>query len=573
MMPFADSSTGASAEQGNTAMRSPLKSLVISLAACAVLSAAAVRADTPPAPATAAAATPVTATPVTATPTAAAPDVATPATTAPVPPKKESAAPVIPREFVTHHSGTFEGREIRYSAIAGDTVLNNDAGKQSAVVFSFTYLREDVKDRQKRPVIFVFNGGPGSSSIWQHLGFFGPKRVRLKDEVHPPATPPFEVENNPHCLLDAADIVLIDPVGTGYSHLLPDGDPHDYYGVEQDGRATVEFIEHWLRKYDRLSSPRIIAGESYGVTRAIVVARMLMGGPFSATGRLTAIPLNGIVIMGGSPAMEGPQGNGASDLDYPSTLPTMAATAWYHGKTSHESRSLDDAIREAKSFAGGEYLNALYAGDALDDATRSRVVKRLSELTGLPVPFVQSRNLRIAMGEFRAELLRDRGLIPGAYDSRFTLPVGLNAGPMDPVADDAAMGQYSAAFVGAFDEYLKKDLKISVDAPYDAIEFKMVNSKWDYDSRLGPAGPTTRAQDLAATMRRNPNLRLLSVSGAYDAVIPLESVAYSLTHSGLPQDRVTIRTYPAGHMAYLGDAPSKALAEDLRKFLSQTAGQ
>jgi carboxypeptidase C (cathepsin A) len=537
--------------------------LLISFVACAVIqSAAAVGADTAPvtnAPAATAAPATVTSAPAAAAAPAAAP-------------KKESAAPIAPREFLTHHGGVFEGQEIRYSAIAGDTILTNDAGKQSAVIFSFTYLREDVKDRQRRPVIFVFNGGPGSSSLWQHLGFFGPKRVHLKDEVHPPPTPPFEVEDNPHCLLDAADIVLIDPVGTGYSRLLPDGDARDYYGVEQDGRATVEFIERWLRRYDRFNSPRIIAGESYGVTRAIVVARMLMGGPFSATGRLTAIPLNGIVIMGGSPTMEGSQSGGGSDLDFPNTLPTMAATAWYHGKTSHQGRTLDAAIAEAKSFAAGEYLNALYAGDALDDATRSRVAKRLSELTGLPVAFVQARNLRIGMSEFRSELLRDQGLIPGAYDSRFTLAVGANAGPMDPVADDPAMGQFSAAFVGAFDGYLKEDLKIRVDAPYDAIEFKSVNSKWDYDSRLGPAGPTTRAQDLAATMRRNANLRLLSVSGVYDAVIPMESVAYSLAHSGLPPDRVTIRSYRAGHMAYLGDAPSKALAEDLRKFLTQTTG-
>jgi carboxypeptidase C (cathepsin A) len=177
------------------------------------------------------------------------------------------------------------------------------------------------------------------------------------------------------------------------------------------------------------------------------------------------------------------------------------------------------------------------------------------------------------MAEVRAELLRDQGQLLGAYDSRFTLAANPNAGPLDPVADDPAMGQFSAAFVGALDVYLKNDLKISVDGPYDAINFKAVNFKWDYESRLGPAGPTTRAQDLAATMRRNPSLRLLSVSGLYDAVVPLESVAYSLTHSALPLDRVTIRTYAAGHMAYLGDAPAASLAQDLRKFLNETAGQ
>jgi carboxypeptidase C (cathepsin A) len=490
------------------------------------------------------------------------------------PPKKESSELISPREFVTHHSGTFGGRGLHYSAIAGETILTNEAGKQTAAIFSFTYLREDAADRQKRPVLFVFNGGPGSSSVWQHLGFFGPKRVRLKDEVHPPSTPPFDVENNPYCLLDVADVVLIDPVGTGYSRLLPDGDAHNYYGVEQDGRATVEFIERWLRKYDRLNSPRIIAGESYGVTRAIVVARMLMGGPFSATGRLTAIPLNGIIIMGGSPSMDGSQRSGGdSDLEYLNALPTMAATAWYHRKIPHDGKSLDDVIMEARAFATGEYLHALYAGDALDAAARTRIANQLSALTGLSAPFVQSHNLRISMGDFRSELLRDQGLSLGAYDTRFTLPAGVSEGPLDPVADDAAMGQFSAAFVGALDGYLKSDLKIAIDAPYDAIEFKSVNFKWDYESRLGPAGPTTRAQDLAATMRRSPHLRLLSVSGAYDGVEPLQGVAYSLMHSGLPPDRITIRYYAAGHMAYLGNGASAVLAQDLRSFLSQAAGQ
>lgn len=483
-----------------------------------------------------------------------------------------AAAPLVSaREFVTHHSGSFAGREIRYTAIAGETILTNEAGKQAAALFSFTYLRDDAGDRQKRPVLFVFNGGPGSSSVWQHLGFFGPKRVHLKDPIHPPATPPFTVENNPYCLLDAADIVLIDPVGTGYSRILPDGDSRNYYGVEQDGRATVEFIEHWLRKNDRLNSPRIIIGESYGVTRAIVVARMLMGGPFSAVGRLTAIPLNGIVIMGGSPSLDG-SASGGSDIEYSHNLPTMAASAWFHGKIPHD-KPLDEVIADARAFAAGEYLKALYAGDSLDAASRTHTVLRLSELTGLPADWVSANNLRMPMDEFRSELLRNEKLKMGAYDTRFTLPADSNPGPEDPVADDPAMSQYVASFVGALDGYMKGELKIGIDATYDAIEFKSVNYKWDYSSALGPAGPSTRAQDLAASMRRNPQLRLLSVSGDYDAVATLEAASYSLMHSGLPADRVTIRHYAAGHMVYLGDAPSAAFAQDLRKFVAESVGK
>lgn len=487
-------------------------------------------------------------------------------TGAPASAPANSPASFSPREFVTHHEGVFGGKPIRYTAIAADTVLSNDAGSPAATIFSFSYIRDDVKDRSTRPVFFVFNGGPGSSSIWLHLGFFGPRRVAFADAVNPPPTPPFSLQDNPYTILDLADVVLIDPVGTGFSHLLPAGNAKQFYGVEQDGGATVEFIEAWLTKQGRMNSPKFVVGESYGVTRAIVVARMLMGGPFSETGRLTAIPLDGVVIMGGSPT-ENFVGKEAGDLTYVNALPTMAATAWYHKKAGRAGSTLESVIAEAQSFAGNEYLRALYTGDRLDTPSQKQVAEHLAALTGLPADFILQKKLRVSMEDFRTELLLEKGLVVGAYDSRFTLPA-LDEGPMDPVADDPAMGKFSAAFIGAMDMYLRDELKIKVESPYEAIAFKSVNGVWDYGPGSKPGGPSTRAQDLAAVMRRNSRMQLLSANGAYDCVSTVGGVTYGIAHSSLPLERVSVRTYAAGHMVYLGDAGSAALAADLRKLVA-----
>ena len=488
---------------------------------------------------------------------------------APAAPTTNTGATFSPREFVTHHEGVFGGEKIRYTAIAGDTVLVNDAHEPAATIFSFSYIREDVKDRTSRPVFFVFNGGPGSSSVWMHLGFFGPRRVALGDVVNPPATPPFSLQDNPYTILDLADIVVIDPVGTGFSHLLPAGNAKQYYGIEQDGRATVEFIEAWLMRQGRMNSPKFIVGESYGVTRAIVVSRMLMGGPFAQTGRLTAIPLNGVVIMGGSPMDNYHQETG--DLGYVENLPTLAATAWFHKKASAGS-TLDSVIVEAQTFAGDDYLKALYAGDRLDARSQRRIAENLASLTGLSADYILQNKLRVSIEDFRKEVLREKGLVVGAYDSRFTMSAGTDEGPLDPVTDDPAMGKFSAAFVGAMDVYLRDELKVKVDSPYEAISFRPINSAWDYGSGNKPGGPSTRAQDLAAVMRRNSKLQLLSASGAYDCVTTLGGAAYGIAHSGLAPDRVSTRVYASGHMVYLGDAGSAALAADLRKLVAVAAG-
>ena len=460
----------------------------------------------------------------------------------------------------TRHHGTFGGASLDYAAVVEETRLSGPDGAPAASVVSFSYLKSGRAD-PGRPVLFVFNGGPGSASIWQHLGVFGPRRLAIADGVKPAAVPPFHLEDNPNAPLDVADVVLIDPPGTGFSRLLPGAKPSDFYGVQQDAQATVDFIEAWLSAHDRWDSPKFLVGESYGTIRAAVVAKLAMGGPTSPAGRISGLSFNGVVLLG--QAMDS---SGDAARDAAALLPSLAATAWYH-KRADAGKTLDATLTEARAFAGGDYLQALWAGDRLPLDARQAVAARMSALIGLPAGEILDDNLRITAPEFEAGLLRSDGLAVGAYDSRYTLSD--KGGGGDPVADDPAMGQYVPAFVAAFHAYLKDELQVKLDVPYEAISFHAVNGPWDYGEGPGRHPPTNFALDLAAAMRRNPKMLLMIGAGAYDLVTPLGSAEYVAAHSSLPQDRVDIRTYEAGHMVYMGDRNAKALAADLRAFVAK----
>lgn len=464
-----------------------------------------------------------------------------------------------PRSFVTQHVGVFGGRRVSYEAIAGETILRDAKGAPAASLFSFSYVAKAAKPG--RPVLFIFNGGPGSSSVWLHLGMAGPRQVDFTDEVNPPTVPPFPLKDNPNALLDVADLVFIDPPGTGFSRVLPGGRTEDYYGTTQDALAVAKFIADWLSRNDRWASPKFVMGESYGTSRAAALATTLMGGPTSASGELGAITLNGILVLG--PAMGGAVG----DHLYGANLPAMAATAWYHRPELRQGRALDGAVDAARTLAADSYMRALYLGNALPAADRQALAEQLAELTGVPAQTWLDNRLRLGLGAFSRELLRDRGLQVGAYDSRYVLP--LKAAGADPVADDPAMGQYTPAFVGAMNSYLTGELKVRMDAPYIPIAFSQVNAKWDY----GPGGPRGRdaAAELAQALRRNPSLRLFVAAGHYDLVTTVGGAEYALNQVDLPQDRVTVKAYPSGHMPYLGAESARTLAADVRAFILQAA--
>ena len=467
-------------------------------------------------------------------------------------------APAPPgRHFHSTHTGVFNQVTVTYTVTAEDTFLKDPAGHPTAALFAFSYIRQGVKDSVSRPVLFVFNGGPGSASLWIHVGAIGPRKVSFEDPVHPPTVGPFHLKDNPLSPLDVADLVFIDPVGTGYSHLVGAGKPDQYYGVMQDAKSIGEFIVSWLTRNKRWGSPKFVLGESYGTIRIPVLLKVLAGGPMGG-GTLPGVTFNGAILLG--TALD-PGGASASQQ---SLLPTLAATAWYHGKIDKTSHTLAASVSEAQSFAAGDYGSALYAGNRLPDARRKEIAAHLARLTGIPENYLLEHDLKISAKAYSEELLRERGLALGMYDGRYTLAREGSGG--DPVADDPAMAQYVPAYIAAFQEYVHNELGITIDEPYQAIAFSEVNLHWDW----GPAGfGGPYASDLAAAMRRSPAMRLLVGSGYFDLTTPFGTAEYALTHVSIPADRLSFKTYESGHMVYLGDAPAREFDRDLHEFLSK----
>lgn len=472
------------------------------------------------------------------------------------------AAPV-----VTQHTGVFGGRRMAYEAIVEETLLPDAKGLPAAVFTSFSYLERSAKPDTSRPVLFAFNGGPGSASIWMHIGFLGPRRVYFPDPVRPPTAAPFALADNPHTPLDVADVVMIDPVLTGYSRLLPGARPEEFLGVNSDARAVADFMRQWLTRHGRWNSPKYVIGESYGTIRAITLANALMGGVLPPHGNLGGISLNGIAILGpvfgfGAGRTEGNDRGAMTDL------PSMAATAWYHGSLDAKSQPLETAVEAARAFARTDYLQALNAGYLLEQTERERIAARLGALTGLPAKVWLESNLRLDMSAFQVQLLRQQGKMVGAYDSRFVLPT--QPGSKDPVVDDPAMGQYTPGFVAAFNHYATNELGLRYARPYVPIAWTDVNFKWDYNPGPGAPQPHNYTTDLATAMRRNPQLRTFVAVGYFDLVTTLGAAEYALAHSPLPRERLQLKGYPSGHMPYLGEDSATVLAADLRDFLRGT---
>ncbi len=477
-----------------------------------------------------------------------------------------------PYKSVTRHSAVIGGKQVEYTATVEETFSLNAQGDRVASLVSISYMRTDARNAAHRPVIFVFNGGPGSASLWLHLGFLGPRRVLFQDnvsedEVHPRTTPPFLFGENHDSLLDVADIVLFDTPGTGFSRVIGANNDRLFYGVQQDAKATCEFIEDWVERNGRWNSPKFLLGESYGTIRAAVVTYMLVGGPLT-TGRMDAVTLNGVIVLGQAMNMFGERGG---DIGCLNSLPTMAATAWYHGKVNRENTSFEQHVELARAFAANDYVRALYAGSTLSPGERTRIADRLAALIGVSQNFILEKNLRVDTRSFAGELLKAEGKQVGLYDGRFTLP--LNPSGQDPVADDPAMSQYTPSFLATLNEYLQKELRVEIGLPYNAIEFKKVNAGWDYGFGPGiPFSNKNHADDLAIAMRRNPSLSLFVGTGYFDLVTTIGSAEYTIAHEDIDPRRVTMKFYKSGHMPYIGVSSRRTLADDLRQFIIAKSG-
>jgi carboxypeptidase C (cathepsin A) len=458
------------------------------------------------------------------------------------------------KPVVVTNTVSIGGQEITYAVETGMLPLLKKDGEPRASVFYVAYTKLGVAEKSKRPVMFCFNGGPGSSAVWLHLGGLGPRRVVLNpDGTMPP--PPFRLADNEHSILGAADLVFIDPVATGYSRPGKDEKPDQFFGQASDVESVGEFIRLWTTRQERWLSPKYLCGESYGVFRAAGLAEHL----HSRYGMY----LNGVVLLSGlldfATLREGP----GNDLPSIVFLPTLTAAAHFHQKLPPDLQGdRDKALAESRAFAHGEYALALLQGRNLPEAEFKRVAAQLARLTGLPQALIEDHELQVNSGVFREYLLRDEGLILGRFDARITARDADRsaATPLFDPSYAAAYGPFSAAM----NAYVREELRFTNDLPYEIIAGVR---PWNYEAQQ--SYPSV-GDKLASVMSQNPYLRVLVLFGLCDLACPVDGMRYSIGHLQLDAElgkNITWAGYESGHMMYVNEPDLKKLQHDLEKFL------
>jgi len=465
------------------------------------------------------------------------------------------APPAVETTSKTQHEITINGQKIPYTATAGTLVLKKDDGKPWASMFYVAYTRDDVQDRNARPITFSFNGGPGASSVWLHMGALGPKHIEMGPEGEQPK-PPYHILDNPNTPLVFTDIVFIDPVTTGYSREAPGENPAQFHGFEGDLQSVSDFIRLYLERSDRWLSPKFLAGESYGTTRASALSQYLIDHH--------GIYLNGITLISSVLNFETISFGPGNDLPYDLFLPSYTATAWYHKKLPPDLQSsLEKALGESRRFASNEYAAALMKGDKLTGAERSNTAKQLARLTGLSEQYVDESNLRISMQRFAKELLRKDRRTIGRYDSRMEGTDHDAAG--DRPDYDPSYSAVQGVFTAVFNEYIRHDLKYETDLPYEVLTSKV--QPWNYkqfENRY-----VNVAEMLREAMSQNPNLKVMIVNGYYDLATPFFATEYTVNHLGLEPElanHVSLAYCDAGHMLYTKPSCLESLHRSMADF-------
>ena len=467
----------------------------------------------------------------------------------PAPPEEKSSR--------TQHSITLDGQKIPYTATAGTILLKDDDGTVRATVFSISYTRDGVKDPGTRPVTFSFNGGPGSASLWVHMGAFGPKRVE-RDPEGMSMKPPGRLIDNDLSILDLTDLVFIDPVDTGYSRTAPGQDGKQFHGVRQDVESVAEFIRLWVTRNERWASPKFIAGESYGTTRAAGLARFL--------DERYGMQLNGLVLVSSVLNWQNQEFHTGNDMPYIIHLPTYAAAAWYHKKLPPElqQRDLRGLLQEVETFSRTEYALALHEGDRLSPERRKEIAAKVARYSGLSQDYVERTNLRIDIYRFIKELLRAEGKTIGRLDTRFTGRDLDAAG--ENVEYDPSSVSLGGPYVAAVNDYIRRELEFDVDLIYEHSSPRV--RPWSFEDFENQY--LNMAEYLRQAMVRNPDLKVLITAGFYDLATPYYDAFYTVDHLGLPSElrnHVSITTYEAGHMMYIRAADHRKLKQDIAGFL------
>ena len=482
-----------------------------------------------------------------------------PATAEAKSPDKESEqakpAPVTVKTSVTRHKISIGGKALSYTATASQLPVVNDAGETEAELFFISYSADNPAGK-RRPLLFIFNGGPGAASVWLHLGAIGPRRVVMLPDGNMPA-PPFRLTDNEYSWLDQADLVFVDPVGTGYSRATKPDLTKNFTSVRGDIDSLGKFIRLYLTRNERWDSPLFLVGESYGTFRAAGLSEHLLE---------HGIALNGIILVSSILNLQTTSFDNGNDLPYQLFLPSYTATAWYHKKLPPELQGdLDQTLAAAETWAATEYQAALNQGDRLSARERQATAAKLSRFTGLDPSFVESRNLRIDSRGFVRELLRDRGQMIGYMDSRLTAP---NLDPSAASGFDPTVSTIRPPFTATFNAYVREELGFQSDLEYFTLGGGV--GHWDWDAKNSYADTS---DNLRNSFAKNPYLKLFVASGCFDLATPHFATEYTLAHLGLTpalRGNITTRRYRSGHMMYLESGSLAQLKRDVADFIGAT---
>ena len=480
---------------------------------------------------------------------AGAPEAEKPAET---PPKETPPVKVI-EPVVRESAVTINGVKIPYKVTTGKLQLKEDDGKARASIFHVSYVRTDTKDPSTRPVMFAFNGGPGSSAVWLHLGVLGPKIVKLPGDGTTAPLPPARVADNPLSILDVCDLVFVDPVSTGYSRAEKDTKPGDFHGLDEDIESVGDFIRRWVSEHDRWASPKYLLGESYGGIRAAGLSSHLQS--------RYGMSLNGVVLLStllDFSTLKPAQGN---DLVFQVFLPALTGVAHFHKKIQGDRDAL---VKESTVFAFGEYAAALLKGNELNPATRATLADKLARLTGIDAATWLARDLRIDSTFFRAELMRKEGKVLGRFDGRVAWDSTEKAA--DSPEYDPSYSLAYGAFSTAMLDYLGRELGYKEDQPYEILTGKVQPWRWNTSNEV-----VNLSDRLATAMRDNPHLRVLVMGGLTDLATPPEGVAFSVRHMlNLPanvRQNISTTFYDGGHMFYLNPPDLVKCRADIVSFI------
>jgi carboxypeptidase C (cathepsin A) len=473
------------------------------------------------------------------------------------PPKPETAKPLTEeRPVVTKHEMVLNGRTLKYTATTGFMPLKNAQGEIDANLFYVAYTLDGVQDTAKRPLLFAFNGGPGSASVWLHMGCIGPKRVRMKDDGDLPAAP-YHLVDNDQTWLDQADLVFVDPVGTGYSRAANDTLRRRFNGLQGDVESVGEFIQLYLSRNERWTSPLFLAGESYGTTRAASLSGYLID---------RGVAFNGVILLSTVLNFETILFNHGNDLPNMLYLPSYTATAFYHKKLAPElQKNLESTLKESEKWAVAGYNEALAKGDQLTSAEFKGGAAKFARLTGLSQQYVENSELRVELMHFLRELIRDQKMMAGRLDSRLSGPAPLDAGETGDF--DPSMTDIRPPYTAMFNQYVREQLGFKSDLTYYVLGGGIL--PWDYGVQN-----QNRYVDVSESLRsafaKNPHMKLFVGCGYYDMATPYFAAEYTFSHMGLHpavRKNITMQYYTAGHMFYI-DVPShRKLKGDIAQFV------